>query len=84
MRKSIYSTQYEAFLGLLVGSRKAAGLTQRQLAKKLRSTQSMVSKAENGERRLDVVELFAWCAALGKRFSEFTAELDAELGGGSR
>lgn len=84
MRKSIYSAQYGTFLGLLLRTRKAAGVTQRQLARKLRTTQSMISKAENGERRLDVIELFAWCGALGKPFSEFTSELDAELRGGGR
>lgn len=48
-------------LGLLIEARKAAGLTQQQLAAKLRRPQSFVSKAENGERRLDVVEFLTIC-----------------------
>lgn len=60
-------------------ARKAAGITQVQLAKRLKSTQSMVSKAEAGERRLDVIELHSWCKALGKPFSEFASALDAAL-----
>lgn len=48
-------------LGLLIEARKAAGLTQQQLAAKLRRPQSFVSKIENGERRLDVVEFLTIC-----------------------
>lgn len=48
-------------LGLLIEARKAAGLTQQQLATKLRRPQSFVSKIENGERRLDVVEFLTIC-----------------------
>ena len=79
MQKSVHTRQYEAFLELLVQARKSAGVTQRQLARKLRGTQSMVSKVENGERRLDVVELLAWCAALGVPFSEFAKEFEQAL-----
>lgn len=82
MRKSIYSAQYRAFLGLLRAARKSADVTQQELAKRLRTTQSMVSKAESGERRLDIIEVFAWCRALNKPFPRFAAELDTELDGG--
>lgn len=40
-----------------------AGLTQEQLAKKLRQSQTYVSKSESGERRLDLVEWLAFCKA---------------------
>ena len=36
---------------------RAAGLTQVEVAKKLRRPQSYVSKCESGKRRVDVVEL---------------------------
>ncbi len=56
MPKSTYSPRYERFRGLLVEARKAAGLTQTELAARLERPQSFVSKFENGERRLDLIE----------------------------
>lgn len=64
MKKSINSEEYRAFLRLLIEYRERAGLTQTQLADRLGETQSFVSKLERGERRIDVVELFAICEAL--------------------
>jgi len=63
--KSIYERSYQTLLGLLVQARKEAGLTQQQLAAKLRRPQSFVSKIENGERRLDVVEFLTFCRLIG-------------------
>jgi len=42
-----------------------AGLTQSQLAEKIAQTQSYVSKYENGEQRLDLMELESICKATG-------------------
>lgn len=42
---------------MLIEARHAAGLTQVELAARLKRPQSFVSKYETGERRLDVVEL---------------------------
>ncbi len=47
------------FLRRLRQARKEAGLTQVQVAERIGRTQSFVTKAERGERRLDVVELRA-------------------------
>jgi transcriptional regulator with XRE-family HTH domain len=56
MAKSIYSKKYGQFLDLLIEARKEADLTQVEVAMRLGRPQSFVSKYENGERRLDVVE----------------------------
>ncbi len=56
MAKSIYSKRYRQFLDLLIQARKEADLTQVEVASRLDRPQSFVSKYENGERRLDVVE----------------------------
>ncbi|MEM9421373.1 MAG: helix-turn-helix transcriptional regulator [Pseudomonadota bacterium] len=58
-------THYESFRTMLQVRRKAAGLTQAALGKKLGWTQSIVAKIENGERRLDVVEYFIVASAIG-------------------
>ena len=50
---------------LLTEGRVAAGLTQVELAARLRRPQSFVSKYEGGERRLDVVEFVEVTQAIG-------------------
>jgi predicted transcriptional regulator len=45
--------------------RKAAGLTQRELADRLHKPQSFVAKYEGGERRIDVVEFLTVCQPMG-------------------
>jgi transcriptional regulator with XRE-family HTH domain len=63
--KSIHSPEYDELKRLLRDVRLERGLTQSELAARLDVTQSLVSKVEQGERRLDLVELQAWCGALG-------------------
>ena len=63
--KSVHSSDLSAFCGLMVKARKAAGLTQHQLAGRLKKPQSFVAKYEGGERRLDVIEFLAITRAIG-------------------
>src|ERR1700692_2821993 len=63
--KSVHSPDQAAFCELMIGARKAAGLTQHALARRLKTPQSFVAKYEGGERRLDVVEFIAISRALG-------------------
>lgn len=65
MRKSITSEEYRAVTAELVRLRRAAGMTQRELAESLGREQSFVWRIEKGERRLDTVEFFWVCKALG-------------------
>ena len=51
-------------LAILVASRREAGLTQADLAKRLGVVPSWVAKVEIGERRLDIVEFTAIAKAL--------------------
>ena len=44
-------------LGQLRAARVEAGLTQSEVARHIRRPQSFMSKAESGERRLDLIEL---------------------------
>jgi len=63
--KSVHSAGQTAFCQLMVKARKSAGLTQHEVAKRLRKPQSFVAKYEGGERRLDVVEFVTICRAIG-------------------
>ena len=75
--KTVHSPDQAAFCGLMVGARKAAGLTQQALALRLRKPQSFVAKYEGGERRLDVVEFIAIARALGANPLKLMANLVA-------
>lgn len=83
MEKSIYSHDYSLFLEQLRKARSQKSLTQAQVAERLDQTQSFVSKVERGERRLDIVELRAFCMALGISFTEFVEHLDGVVGNSS-
>ena len=56
MPNSLFSDEYSSLTALLVDARRAAGVTQIELAKRLGRPQSYVSKYERGERRLDIIE----------------------------
>jgi transcriptional regulator with XRE-family HTH domain len=49
--------EYKVVGAALAAARERAGLTQKQLARKLRKPQSFVSNYERGQRRIDVLEL---------------------------
>jgi len=62
--KSIHSSRQGALCQLLIAARKKAGLTQQEVARRLKKPQSFVAKFEGGERRLDVVEFLTVAAAI--------------------
>lgn len=59
----LHSPAYRRLCGLLRRWRSEAGLTQRELAAKLRKPPSYVHKTEVGERRIDPLEFVAWSRA---------------------
>lgn len=65
MTKTIRSSGHEALREAIIAARKAAGLTQAQLADRLRCHQSFVARVESGQRRIDVVELVVISRAIG-------------------
>lgn len=65
MRKSVHSARYRRLLQLIVAARLEAGLTQADVAAKLRRPQSYVAKTEGGERRLDLLEFVDLMIAIG-------------------
>ena len=82
MEKTIYSQEYALFLKLLRDTREKLGLTQTELAERLGQTQSFVSKVERSERRIDVVELRAFCIAIGISFPDFIQRIERVLADG--
>ena len=65
MEKSTFSPEYGVLRTELVTIRTKAGLTQRELAKRLSVPHSWVAKVVSGERRLDFVELYWLLTACG-------------------
>lgn len=63
-------------MALLRELRRSTGLRQSELAERLGRPQSFVSKYESGERRLDLVELKAICAALGTTLTRFVEQFE--------
>lgn len=57
MDKSIHSNEYKSLVKKLREARLEIGLTQGEAAKKLKKPQSYISKVENGEQRIDVIEM---------------------------
>lgn len=70
-QKSVYKEEYRRFLKHLRQARIDAGLTQTEVAKTLRRPQTFVSKAELGERRLDVLEVQEFGKVYGKPLNYF-------------
>ena len=71
-------------IAALVAVRRASGVRQQALAKKLGRPQSFIAKYEGGERRIDVVEFIAIARALGadpvKLFRDFVAGKPVKAG----
>jgi transcriptional regulator with XRE-family HTH domain len=66
----------KVFLRLLRRIRVDAKLTQADLAKILGVTQARISKYEQGERRVDILELKNICTAVGFPLTEFSRQLE--------
>lgn len=64
LAKTLRSRGHRALLAVLVASRREAGLTQADLAKRLGLVPSWVAKVEIGERRLDLVEFVTVARAM--------------------
>lgn len=84
MEKSIFTPEHRIFIRLLRETRQAAKVTQVQLASKLNTTQSVVSKWERGEARLDFVQVQAVCRALGTSLAAFALEFERRIRGTRR
>jgi transcriptional regulator with XRE-family HTH domain len=78
-RGAIYSDEHRQLVALLRELRREAGLTQVEVAERLGRPQSYVSKYEQGQRRVDLVDLRAVCNVLGVDLVEVVRRYDARL-----
>jgi transcriptional regulator with XRE-family HTH domain len=65
--KPNHALAYRKVPPFLQALRERAGLTQRELAAKLRRPQWWVARIETGSRRIDVAEFIEYCAGCGAR-----------------
>ena len=69
--KTIYSPDHKKLIDKLKKARQEAGLDQIKAAKLLGKTQSYISKAESGQRRLDLVQLKSFAKIYRKKLEYF-------------
>lgn len=73
--KSLRSRTHRNLCAVLVEARKGAELSQEELARRLRRSQSFIAKIEVGERRLDVLEFIEIARALNRDPSELLSHV---------
>lgn len=80
MTSTLHDSDYRTFVLRLIALRKAAGLTQAELAARVAKPQSYISKTERFERRIDPAEFRAIVTALGHDPTSVFAEICSVLG----
>lgn len=75
MNKSTHDKLYRQLCENLISLRKLKSLSQAELSHKLRKPQSFVSKIENYERRIDILELLEILNVLGQDPTVFISNL---------
>ena len=66
---------YKVVGSRLAAARKQSGITQQELARRLRKPQSFVSDYERGQRRVDLIEFLLIVAALKADAHKVFAEI---------
>jgi transcriptional regulator with XRE-family HTH domain len=65
MGKQLRTSRHKALMAALTAARERAGLSQRELARRLERAHSFVGKIESGERQLNVLEFCEYADVLG-------------------
>src|SRR3546814_6810830 len=79
MPGTVYTKASKQVAQALADARKQAGLLQEELARRVGKDQSFVSNIERGQRRIDVLELYAMARAMDRDPSDLYRTLVAEL-----
>ena len=75
---SLHTRRYRAFLKRLRQARMDAGMSQMEVARRLRHSQTWVSRSELGERRIDAGELVDLCRLFEMPPQHFLPEFPSE------
>ncbi|MEO7917065.1 MAG: helix-turn-helix transcriptional regulator [Dokdonella sp.] len=75
LRKTLRTRGHRELITILVDARQKAGLTQRDLAARIKRPHSLVGRMESGERRIDVIEFIDISRVLGVDPKELFAQL---------
>lgn len=73
---TIYDPRYIKLIEHLTFIRNSKKITQQELAETLVHEQSYISKVENFDRRLDIIELYDWLSALNYNHKQFFSDID--------
>ena len=65
LRKTLRSKGHRTLIEILVEARGRSGLTQRDLAARLKRPHSFIARIEAGERRVDVIEFIEITRVMG-------------------
>jgi transcriptional regulator with XRE-family HTH domain len=79
MAKSAFTDAHRILVEVLTEARKSRGLTQVELAVRLKKDQTLISNIERGHRRIDVLEFYAVARALGADPVELYGEVVRRL-----
>lgn len=69
--KTIFDPKYERIIHKLKKARLDMDLTQEYVGEKMGRYQSFIAKVENGERRLDIIELLKLADIYNKDIKDF-------------
>lgn len=75
----IYEPEYRVLMDCLKAYRLQSKMTQQELADSLGCSQAYVSKYEQGQKRLDVIEIRKICGCLGVDLIELISEFEDRL-----
>ena len=79
LSKSLFSPAHTILRESLIEARQQAGLTQTELAGRLKKPQPFISAIERGIRRVDIVEFCAIMKALGKKPAEAFVAIERQF-----
>jgi transcriptional regulator with XRE-family HTH domain len=79
LASSLHDPRYARLIELVVDARKEAGLTQRDVAARLKQPPSYIGKIESLQRRLDLIELIDVLEAVGAKPADFLRRALADV-----